>query len=104
MKSTLLVFSLLVWIGSSLLLSAATITVTTTDNSSGPGDGQTSLNEAIQAAQPGDTIAFNIPGAGPHVIPTPLGGYPLIIADNLTIDGYTQPGSSPNTHSILGGN
>jgi len=104
MKLILLVFALLVWLGSTALLPAATFTVTTTDNSSGPGDGQTSLNEAIQVAQAGDTIAFNIPGAGPHIIQTPLGGYPLITVDNLTIDGYTQPGSSPNTHSILGGN
>src|SRR5258707_116438 len=84
-------------------LRADTITVTTIDNSSGPDDGQISLMEAIQAALPGDTIAFSIPGAGPHVIQTPLGGYPVITVDNLTIDGYSQPGSSPNTNPILGG-
>src|SRR5881394_3600185 len=104
MKLILLVFTFLLWLGSSALMPAATFTVTTTDNSSGPGDGQMSLNEAIQAAQAGDTIAFNIPGAGPHIIQTPLGGYPLITVDNLTIDGYTQPGSAPNSHPILGGN
>jgi hypothetical protein len=83
---------------------AATITVTTINNDSGPGDGQTSLLEALTSAGTGDTIAFSIPGPGPHVIVTPLGGYPLITVDNLTIDGYTQPGSAPNTNSILGGN
>jgi hypothetical protein len=82
---------------------AATITVTTTDNASGPGE-PISLDEAIRAAIDGDTIAFNIPGDGPHVIVTPIGGYPLITVNNLTIDGYTQPGSSPNTNPILGGN
>ena len=35
---------------------AATITVTTTDNSSGPGDGATSLDEALRAATDGDII------------------------------------------------
>src|SRR5437867_13052365 len=79
---------------------AAVIAVTTTDNASGPGDGQTSLIEALQTAGDGDTIQFNVPGPGPHVIQTPLGGYPLIMANNLTIDGYSQPGSAPNTNPI----
>src|SRR5262249_41245703 len=43
-----------------------------------------------------DTIAFNIPGAGVHTI-SPL--YPLPeITDSAVIDGYTQPGASPNTN------
>ena len=45
-----------------------------------------------------DTIAFNIPGPGPHVI-QPASG-PLVIAsptDGVVIDGYTQPGSQPAT-------
>src|SRR5262249_46014232 len=33
-----------------------------------------------------------------------LGGYPLITAHGVTINGYTQPGSAPNTNTILGGN
>src|SRR5256886_2709580 len=86
--------------------SAAIRPVITTDNylpdgiTVAPG----SLLQALQLAGAGDTIAFAIPGLGPHVIQTPLGGYPLITGDNLTIDGYTQPGSSPNTNSILKGN
>ena len=83
---------------------AATITVTTTDNASPAGDGQTSFLEALQSAQAGDTIGFNIAGAGPHVIQTPMGGYPFITANDLAIDGYSQPGASPNTNPILGGN
>ncbi|HXG47098.1 MAG TPA: hypothetical protein VNO52_05700 [Methylomirabilota bacterium] len=78
--------------------------MTTTDNNSPGDDGQTSFLEALREAQAGDTIAFNIPGDGPHIIVTPMGGYPFITADNLTIDGYTQPGASPNTNPILGGN
>src|SRR5438128_322047 len=36
-----------------------------------------SLLQALQMAGAGDTITFAIPGPGPHVIQTPLGGYPL---------------------------
>jgi titin len=44
----------------------------------------------------GGTIAFNIAGAGVHTI-SPLSQLP-IITQSVTIDGYTQPGSSPNTN------
>ena len=82
------------------------ITVTTVDNylpddvATNPG----SLLDALQIAADGDTIQFNIPGSGPHVIATPQDGYPLISNNDLTIDGYTQTGASPNTNPILGGN
>ena len=55
--------------------SAAVITVTTANNIT-PGAGRTSLKQALEQLQDGDTIAFNIPGAGPHFIETPPGGYP----------------------------
>lgn len=76
---------------------AATRTVTT-DAATGAG----SLTAAINALADGDTIAFNIPpGAGEvHYIQTPPDGYPLITKNNITIDGYSQPGASPNTASI----
>jgi hypothetical protein len=73
--------------------SAATFTVTNTDDS-GPG----SLRQAIldANANPGlDTIAFNIPGAGVHTI-SPASGLPSI-TDAVVLDGYSQPGASPNT-------
>src|SRR5260221_11162824 len=80
--------------GASSLL-AATFTVTNT-NDSGPG----SLRQAILDANgnPGtDTIAFNIPGQGVQTI-RPLTPLPPVTDDaGVTIDGYTQPGSSPNT-------
>ncbi|MBP9900117.1 MAG: hypothetical protein IT579_01620 [Verrucomicrobia subdivision 3 bacterium] len=78
---------------------AATITVTTAA-SSGPGN----LNSAIAALNDNDSIAFDIPGTGPHYIILPVGGFPIITKDGITIDGYTQPGSSVNTSSILGAN
>ncbi|MCI0364019.1 MAG: hypothetical protein L0219_09080, partial [Phycisphaerales bacterium] len=79
------------------------ITVNTTNNES-PGANETSLLEALSSLGDGDTVRFNIPGAGPHVVVTPIGGYPLITNNNVTIDGYSQPGSVPNTNPILGGN
>jgi hypothetical protein len=84
---------------------AATVTVTVNDdgvsNIGAPG----TFYWAITNAHPGDTIAFNIPGAGPHYLQEPPGGFPLVYQKpNLLIDGYTQPGSSPNTNSITQAN
>ena len=76
-------------------LGAATFTVTNTDDS-----GAGSLRQAIDDANatPGaDTIAFAIPGGGVHTI-TPQTLLP-IISEAVLIDGYTQPGSSPNTNA-----
>lgn len=72
---------------------ASTFTVTNTSDS-----GAGSLRQAILDANgnPGqDTIAFNIPGTGVHTI-TPNSAWPAI-TESVLIDGYTQPGSSPNT-------
>lgn len=91
------------WMAALSSLTAAEITVTTANNLN-PPVGQTSLAQALAAVQAGDTIRFNIPGDGPHVLATPLGGYPLITADNVTVDGYSQPGSRANSNGILGGN
>jgi hypothetical protein len=74
-------------------MAAMTFTVTNT-NDSGPG----SLRQAILEANANagaDAIAFNIPGTGPFTI-TPASPLPTI-SDLVTIDGYTQPGASPNT-------
>ncbi len=74
---------------------AATITVTN-DAATGPG----SLRSAIGALSDGDTIDFNLPGTGVHYLQTPPDGYPLITKNNITIDGYTQPGAAPNAAPI----
>jgi hypothetical protein len=82
---------------------AATITVTTTADS-----GAGSLRQAItdSNASPGvvDTIAFNITGPACAGVPAvctikPATALPTV-ADPVIIDGYTQPGSSPNTLAI----
>ncbi len=75
-------------------LAQVTFTVTNTNDS-----GNGSLRQAILDANatPGaDVIAFNIPGAGPHTI-TPASPLP-VITDPVIVDGYTQPGATPNTN------
>src|SRR5947208_16287320 len=63
-------------------------------NDSGTG----SLRQAITDANSmrGGTINFNIPGSGVHTI-SPLTVLPTI-TQTVTIDGYSQPGSSANTN------
>lgn len=83
---------------------AKVITVNTVDNSDNSA-GKTNLAAAFQILASGDTIAFNLPGAGPHFIATPVGGYPFLVGlTNVTIDGYSQPGSVPNSNTILSSN
>jgi hypothetical protein len=60
-----------------------------------------SVNADVSNQNPGgygtDTINFNIPGAGVHIVgPTP--GAPLpVITGPIIINGYSQPGASANT-------
>lgn len=69
---------------------AATVTVINTNNA-----GVGSLRAALNAAAGGDTVAFAIPGAGPHTIVL-TSDLPVITAP-ITIDGYSQAGSQPAT-------
>ncbi len=96
-----------VWISSLALIVAlfatpalsAVFTVTNTSDS-GAGSFRQALLDANAA--PGlDTIAFNIPGAGVHTI-TAATVLPDI-TDPVLIDGYTQPGSAPNTNALNAG-
>lgn len=86
-----------------LSLQARVVIVTTPDNLNPPA-GQKSLWQALNELQDGDEIRFNLPGDGPHLIETPPGGYPFITRSNVVIDGYSQPGSAPNTNPILAAN
>ncbi len=93
LKKTALLFSILAAQSS---LATTTFTVTNT-LSIGAG----SLNEAIvqaNAAFGTNTIAFNIPGSGVHTIA--LTNALPDITQPVIIDGYTQPGASPNTLAI----
>ena len=91
---------------------AATLTVTGTGDTIAV-DGLVTLREAITSANNDanvnadvvavgaygtDTIKFNISGAGVKTI-APTSTLPAI-TDPLTIDGYTQPGSSVNTMAV----
>ncbi len=58
-----------------------------------------SLREAINVANSSsaaDTVRFNIPGPGPHTI-QPSSALPTLTA-SVVVDGYTQPGASPNSN------
>jgi hypothetical protein len=85
----------------SLTAQARILTVNTTNNASF-GPNETNLVLAISLLSNGDTIQFNIPGSPGQVfyLQTPPGGYSIITNDNITIDGYSQPGASPNTNPI----
>jgi CSLREA domain-containing protein len=74
--------------------------IVTNTNESGTG----SLRSAILAANanPGTTIVFDIPGAGPHTIAT-FQELPSVSAAGTIIDGYTQPGATENTIAALSG-
>src|SRR5262245_39346727 len=83
----------------------AIFTVTTAADVDNPADDDVSLREAIRAANDNpnadgvpDTIAFNMFGGGVQII-TPATILPEI-TEAVVIDGYTQPGSSPNTNPI----
>jgi hypothetical protein len=75
------------------LTTAATFTVVNTNDSGAGSLRQAILDANANAGQ--DTITFNIVAAGVQTI-SPLTALPTI-TDSIVIDGYTQPGSSPNT-------
>jgi YVTN family beta-propeller protein len=64
-------------------------------NDSGAGSLRDAINY-VNANCSGQTISFNIPGAGPHVI-TPQSELPAISCNISVVDGYTQPGAQLNT-------
>ena len=76
-----------------------TFTVTNT-NDAGAGSLRQAVLDANGTPNSGgpDTIAFNIPGTGVHTI-RPASDLPQI-TDPVVIDGYTQPGASPNTLAV----
>jgi parallel beta-helix repeat protein len=109
--------ALAISVGAALLspspASAATITVTGTGDTIAV-DGAVTLREAITSIDnaanvnadvvatgaygTNDKIVFNIPGTGLQTI-SPTSNLPNITKP-VVIDGYTQPGSSPNTLAV----
>lgn len=82
-------------VGAGARARAATFIVTNLSDS-GPG----SLRQAVQSANlstgPGNRVEFNIPGGGVQTVVLAPGS-PLIISRSLLVDGFTQPGSKPNS-------
>jgi hypothetical protein len=80
-------------------LAPATFTVTNTDDS-GTGSLRQAITDANNTANTGgpDEIRFNIAGGGVHTIRPDI-GLPQI-NDPVLIDGFTQPGSSPNSLAV----
>src|ERR1700683_2564663 len=74
------------------LPSVANTVVVTNAASSGAGTLSDALNNLLFDTT--NTIAFDIPGGGVHTI---LVSAELYAQDNTIIDGYTQPGSQPNS-------
>jgi Periplasmic copper-binding protein (NosD) len=75
--------------------SPAVFTVVNTLDDGSAGSLRWAINQANADADPVSNINFNIPGTGAHTIAlTPA--LPTI-THPLVIDGFTQPGSSPNT-------
>ena len=81
-------------------LEAADIKVINTDDA-GAGSLRQAILESNFTIGERDTIRFSIPGAGPHTIVL-ASDLPQIV-DPVTIDGYTQPGASPNTRTSESG-
>src|SRR6476660_972465 len=83
----------ILWCGIATISYGDTFTVSNTADT-----GTGSLRQAITDANAHsglDTIAFNIPETGVQTI-TPATQLPSITSP-VTLDGYTQPNSSPNT-------
>lgn len=105
----------------STLVHAATITVNSVEDTAIANDGKVTLREAIAEINAGgtivdtdmagagvpdpygtnDTIKFNIPGSGLQTI-TLASALPNIVKP-VFINGYSQPGASPNTNSLDAG-
>ena len=82
-----------VFLSAAALAQAATFSVINTSDT-GAGSLRQAILDANALAGP-DNIAFNIPGPGPHTIA--LASVLPTITSPVVIDGYTQPGASPNT-------
>jgi hypothetical protein len=88
---------LLVCVGFWLLVvsaNSATYSVTSTADS-GPGSLRQALLDANVSPGMDDRIEFNIPRGGPYLISL-MSNLP-VITDTVEINGFSQPGASPNT-------
>lgn len=84
-------------VGEGCTPAAHTFCVTNTNDTTDPGTLRTAINDANTAGGT-NTIGFNISGSGVHTIALGLTQLPEIATD-LTIDGFSQPGSVQNTNA-----
>lgn len=77
----------------------AVFTVTTAADS-GPGSLRQAILDSNASVGVADTIEFLIPGAGVHTIALLSR---LDVTDPVTINGYSQPGATANTNTLLSG-
>jgi hypothetical protein len=77
--------------------------VVTTTADSGPGSLRQAIIDSNASCAAGSSIAFNIPGAGPHTI-QPLTALDTLSCDSLPLDGYTQSGAIRNSDTGGGNN
>ncbi|MDT7807412.1 MAG: hypothetical protein QOJ70_1225 [Acidobacteriota bacterium] len=83
---------------SSCGLPTSNTVVVTNTNDSGAGSLRQAILDANATVGVKETIVFDIAGAGVHTI-QPASALPTV-TDPVIIDGYTQPGASPNTLAV----
>lgn len=93
-RGGLLVLGLLVSLASTTRADSFAVT---NANGSGPGSFPQAITDSNAHTGP-NTITFNIPGSSVHTI-SPASPLPPIMQP-VVIDGYTQPGASPNTNPV----
>jgi len=74
---------------------AFNLIMVTNTNDYGTGSLRQAIEDANASPDTSWTIAFDIPGAGPHTI-RPESPLPPL-GSRVILDGYSQPGASPNT-------
>src|SRR5438477_3441072 len=96
-RSALIAAIALFLLGGVSVARADTYTVTNTNVSGTASLAQAILDSNAHTGQ--DTVAFNIPGSGIHLIDLSQSSLPEI-TDSVVVDGYTQAGAHPNTLNV----
>lgn len=101
MSNRLLCMAFCLLVAAARVAVADSFTVTNTAKS-GPGSLHSAIGNANIHMGP-DTVLFAIPGEGPHGIHQSYFDFNLglgITDDETLVDGYSQPGASPNTTKV----
>lgn len=91
----------LVWLLVLLAGSVRAVTVTVTNSlDAGPGSLRQAVVDVNASVDPANKIQFNIPGPSPVVITFTSAALPPLLKQ-VTVDGSTQPGWSPNAAAVI---